>query len=176
MARINTDQEIDLNAITINVNGLVTDSTNKRGSAADSTDGFVYTISTKKAENGNYQYRYGDVNVNKFATENPLTYIDSATDDINRNIGTFRDASGTTFEGIIALKQIISSGKYDGSATAEGDFLYNEGNLGNKDSTPINATLDGDKAGINGTNNFYDTNTTAFSDQLTKVRNLTKSV
>ena len=174
MARITTNEKIDYKAISIDVNGLTTSSTNKRKDSGVDANGFVYTVSTKASEDGNsYEYKYQDAYQGKLIEENPITYIEKEQSDFNRNAGAFRDGDDSKFEGIIALKQAVSSTGYNGKATEKNDFLYNEGNIGNVNSSPLTGELEAEYAGEANGNNFYDNNTKRFSDQLTKVRELT---
>ena len=180
MARLTDDKTIDVHAISIRINGLANDSTNKRGdgttdSSAISSDGFVYTHASQASADGkSYEYRYSD---NKEIAENKILYINAASDtQPGRNAGYYRQLTGATaakYEGL------INHGTFNGKATADANFYYNEGNRG----SPIDETISGsgtttktvenqDGTTTTTITNFYDENTSVFSDQLQKVRNL----
>lgn len=172
MARTQDNKVIDLDCISINVNGLTNSASNVRcENNKDTEDGFVYTCSTIKNEDGDYEYNYS------FTKDNGTTadIIKGAdADDLHRASNAIRNAEGS--ESIINASNVWGdTNQFDGQATAMGNFVYNEGyaaTLGNAKADETTTSLNG--AQEYQVRNIYDENTTAFSDQLTKVRNLVK--
>lgn len=180
--RPNVNKTITLSDIGIIVNGKVTNVSNARNS--NTADGFVYTASTKK-DNDSYIYNYEHSFSGVFAKENPITRLQGAEGvgkkDMYRNIEEFR--SNQTMNNEVVIDSVVSGGKgYKGQPTSKVNFRYNEGNLGDANSSPVSGKDDTEYTGVTGdtgdTNkvSFFQNQLTSarFGDQLEKVRNLTK--
>lgn len=185
--RPGTNKQIAIEDVGITVNGKVTNVTNKRN---DSTvDGFAYTASTIKNDNGNYEYNYeksyGEETV--FSKENPITRLPFAdgvgNGDMFRNIEEFRSNSDETGKNEVIIDSVVSGNMangYKGQATKGSNFRYNEGNRGNIASSPVNGENDFEYAGATGDGSkegdvsfFQQQLTTArFGDQVEKIRSL----
>lgn len=173
MARPDKDIEIDLDCISINVNGKVNNSNNPRCTKNnDNSDGFVYTSSTyKDATDKKYYYNY-IINKNSGIYADKLKEADA--DDRYRSAMAIRNGDDSKNEGTINIVSLNDkTGQFNGFATEGKNFVYNEGNsttIGNgklDNEGKLNDKIEYDVTG------FYDTQTSAFSDQLTRVRNLT---
>lgn len=173
MARSQNNKVIDLDCISINVDGLTNNAGHVRcENNKETEDGFVYTCSTTKNEDGEYEYNYS------FTKDNGTTadIIKGAdTSDLHRYANAIRNLDGS--ESIINANNVWgdTAAQLNGQATASQNFVYNEGYA----STLGNATADETTTSLNGTQeyktrNVYDENTNVFSDQLTAVRGLTK--
>lgn len=164
MARPQNNVKIDRDCIVIKVDGRVNGVNNIRCENNNGAqDGFVYTCSTAVADDGDgYQYLYEET---KDAGAACYTIPGAEADDYTRNSMAMRNSP--KYEGLINAIKAFGGSQFNGHATAEADMVFNEG---------ADALPDGIYSGLvddsgRGTN-FYDQNTTAFSDQLTKVRNI----
>lgn len=172
MARPDKDIDIDYDCIAIKVDGRVNGASNPRCSGNnDNSDGFVYTSSTyKNATDGKYYYNYL-INTTSGVYADIIKGAD--TTDRNRAAMAIRNSDDSLNEGTINLGSILDSkGQFNGFATEKTKFFYNEGNsstVGNGTAESKGKFQDTDEYDVTG---FYDTQTEAFSDQLTKVRNL----
>lgn len=174
MARTQDNKEIDLDCISIKVDGLPNSASHARcESNKDTNDGFVYTCSTIKNSNGKYEYNYS------FTKDNGITadkIKDAETSDVYRALNAVRNNDGN--EGIInAQNPWNKATQFNGQATAKNKFVYNEGYA----TTLKNTKADENTTSISGAQeykvtNIYDDNTEVFSDQLTAVRELTATV
>lgn len=163
------NKTITFESIAIDMNGLTTTALNYRDSDRQTLDGFVYTSATHKDQNGNYEYDY---EINQSAG----VYIDNIAgvkDDQYRYSDFIRNSD--TSEGIINARNgwDPSSSQFDGDVTAMQNFVYNEG----FSETLNNGAADDEGISLNGGEvydavGFYDKQTSVYSDQLTKVRNL----
>jgi hypothetical protein len=177
--RPSTNKTITLSDIGITVNGKVTNVSNARNS--NTADGFVYTASTKK-DNDSYIYNYEHSFSGVFAKENPITKLQDAEGvgkkDMYRNIEEFR--SNQTMNNEVVIDSVISGGitGYKGQPTSSNNFRYNEGNLGDANSSPVSGKDDTEYTGvvIGDTKkvSFFQNQLSSerFGDQLEKVRNL----
>ena len=175
--RPSKNKTITLSDIGITVNGKVTNVSNKRDS--DTADGFVYTASTKK-DNDSYIYNYEHSFSGVFAKENPITKLQDAEGvgkkDMYRNIEEFR--SDQTMNNEVVIDSVISGGiGYKGQPTLKGNFRYNEGNLGDANSSPVSGKDDTEYTGVTGDTkkvSFFQNQLTSasFGDQVEAVRNL----
>jgi hypothetical protein len=181
--RPSKNKTITLSDIGITVNGKVTNVSNKRDS--DTADGFVYTASTKK-DNGSYIYDYEHSFSGVFAKENPITRLQGADGvgkkDMYRNIEEFR--SNKTKKNEVVIDSVVSGGKggYKGQPTESNKFRYNEGNLGDANSSPVSGKDDTKYTGVIKKGDggikvsFFQNQLTSasFGDQVEAVRNLPK--
>lgn len=173
--RISQDHPIDYKCISINVDGLPNSIKHPKCDKNGSSDGFVYTTSTEKRDDGDYWYRYADMaDAGKHILTVPGDY-----DDWRTCATKVRDADKG--EGRINFMAAIAGSQFTGSATDNNKFVYNEGQHVNSEGIPSSMTgendtqamydeLLGDK--VQDATNFYDSQTQAYSDQLIKVRNL----
>lgn len=160
---------ITFDSIAIDINGLTTTGSNYRDADRQQLDGFVYTSATYKNLNGSYEYDY---EINQSAG----VYIDNiggVKDDQYRYSDFVRNSEKS--EGIINAFNgwNPSTSQLDGGVTSMPNFVYNEG----FSATLNNAAADDEGISLNGggnynVTNFYDKQTSVYSDQLTKVRNL----
>lgn len=163
------DKVITFDDISINMNGLTTTGPNWRNPQRQTSDGFVYTCSTYKDLNGNYNYNY---EINQSAG----IYIDNINgvkDDQYRYSDYIRVSD--TGEGMINAHNgwDPTVSQLDGDVTAMQNFVYNEGfsaTLNNKKADEEGIALNG--GGTYDVVGFYDKQTDVYSDQLIKVRNL----
>ena len=173
--RPNINKAITLNDIGITINGKVTNVSNARNS--DTADGFVYTASTKK-DNGSYIYNYEHSFGGVFAKENPITRLQGAegvgNKDMYRNIEEFR--SDQTANNEVVIDSVISGGMdgYKGQPTLKDNFRYNEGNLGDVNSSPVSGKDDIEYTGVSNGASFFQNQLTSarFSEQVEAVRSL----
>lgn len=170
MARTQDNKVIDLDCISINVDGLTNNASHVRcENNKDTEDGFVYTCSTTKNEEGQYEYNYS------FTKDNGTT-VDiirgADADDLYRASNAIRNKEGS--ESIINAQNVWDAfSQFNGQITSKEKFVYNEGysaNLGNSKADENATSLNG--AQEFKVTNIYDENTTAFSDQLTAIRGL----
>ena len=181
MARPKSNHTIDYRCITIGVNGegingLVNNASNVRCEDNKETgDGFVYTCSTQSNGKDGYEYKY-DTNQ---GAGNDLDKIKGNTD--NRYLYANFIRGDKNSEGTINLRGIDAGKQFSGKVTDKNVFVYNEGNSTTLKDGTTGEGID-NYQGENPTTlkkydvkNFYDPQTIAFSDQLTKVRNLNKS-
>lgn len=176
--RPSTNKTITLSDIGIIVNGKVTNVSNARNS--NTADGFVYTASTKK-DNDSYIYNYEHSFSGVFAKENPITRLQGVEGvgkkDMYRNIEEFR--SNQTMNNEVVIDSVVSGGidGYKGQPTSKVNFRYNEGNLGDANSSPVSGKDDTEYTGVTGDTNkvsFFQNQLTSarFGDQVEAVRSL----
>lgn len=170
------------------INGLPNSKTNKRcKDNVHSEDGFVYTSSTKIRDDGNYEYDYS-LNIN---SNDDIDRIDGAID-IYRYANCIRDAKSkdgnAISESLVNAKKAWNGGQqFDGTATAKGNFIYNEGSsIGDSNNGDDNHSIyvkDGDdykltegalETDLTKHISFYNRWAENYSDQITKVRKLQK--
>ena len=173
--RPNINKAITLSDIGITIDGKVTNVSNARNS--ETADGFVYTASTKK-DNGSYIYNYEHSFSGVFAKENPITRLQGAegvgNKDMYRNIEEFRSDQTTNNE--VVIDSVISGGidGYKGQPTLKGNFRYNEGNLGDANSSPVSGKDETKYTGVSNGASFFQGQLTSarFGDQVEAVRSL----
>lgn len=172
--RPNVNKTITLSDIGITVNGKVTNVSNARNS--NTADGFVYTASTKK-DNDSYIYNYEHSFSGVFAKENPITRLQGAEGvgkkDMYRNIEEFRSNQTTNNE--VVIDSVVSGGiGYKGQPTLSNSFRYNEGNLGDANSSPVSGNDDTEYTGVSNGASFFQNQLTSarFGDQVEAVRSL----
>lgn len=182
--RISTvDKAIDYDSIAIEVNGRVNGSKTNKGQVSrwdgnTNKDGFIYTSSTQKQEDGSFNYRFTGINMG----EDILNIKGSTSNDpdaVFRMASHYRDDASD--EGIVNFVSAQDDNKtIKGTATEEGNFRYNEGNALINEDHP-HPSIDGENTLPNlgsgyssEKTSFFNLNAYTWVDELRTVRNLTK--
>ena len=179
----NVDKKIDFNSITIDVNGRVNGNKVNKGQVSRwsdniNKDGFIYTSSTEKQQDGTFNYKFTDINMG----ENMLNILGATGKDADAafRIAThYRD--NTKNEGVINSVSALDDGKsIKGKTTDNNNFRYNEGNALTNEEVPhpsIDGTNSLSKLGEGYSDDqlsFYDKNAYNWVEEVRSVRNLTK--
>ncbi len=184
--RISTeDKLITKDCITINVNGSVNGNKVNKGQISrwDGTleqDGFVYTSSTRKNEDGSFSYKFSGINMGENILGNEAYRGDN--DAVFKLAGYYRDKNyNEKNEGVINyVDASVDNKTIRGTITETSKFRYNEGNALQNNEIP-HPSVDGENTlpdlAINGgysteQSSFFDINAYNWVDELKNVRNL----
>ena len=172
------DKKIDLEAITINVNGRVNGNNVNKGQVSrwsdnNNKDGFIYTSIAEEQEDGTYNYKFSNINMG----ENMLSMLgasDSDADAVFRKASYYRDKKyDDKNEGVIDYISASTSGKsINGKTTDKANFRYNEGNALINENNP-HPSIDGNNSLKDLGEGYSDDNQSFFEKN---VYNVTKEI